>query len=181
VNALEQLSGEIKVRVLLSDTGDISESDVNLAAASGAVIIGFRSSPDPRAQRAVTAQRVEVREYEVIYKMVEDVQDALAGMLDPIFEESVIGQAEVRQIFTVPKQGKIAGCSVLSGVIRRSATVRVLRNQEALVESSVSSLKRFTEDVREVREGFECGVSLSNFNDFAEGDILEFYVRERVR
>lgn len=181
VDALQRLSGEIKVRILLADTGEISESDVNLAAASDAVVIGFRSSPDTRAQAAATAQKVEVREYDVIYKLVEDVRDALAGMLDPVYQEVTLGQAEVRQIFSVPRQGKIAGCSVISGTIRRNGTVRVIRAQEEIAQSAVASLKRFTEDVREVREGFECGVSLSAFNDFVEGDILEFFSRERVR
>jgi translation initiation factor IF-2 len=181
VDALERLSGAVKVRILLSDIGDINESDVNLAAASGAVVLGFRTSPDPRGQRAATAQHVEIREYEVIYKMVEDVQDALVGMLDPVYESVTIGRAEVRQIFSIPRQGKIAGCSVLTGTIRRNATVRVMRGEEEVAESTVSSLKRFTEDVREVREGFECGISLSNFNDYKESDVLEFFVKERVR
>ncbi len=181
VTALERLSGVIKVKVLLADTGEISESDVNLAAASGAVVIGFRVSPDVRAARAAAGQRVEIREYDVIYKMVEDIQDALTGMMEPVYESKVIGRAEVRAIFSIPRAGNIAGSAVQSGTIRRNATVRVLRAGQAIAESNVSSLKRFTEDVREVREGFECGIGLASFDDFKEGDILEFAVKERVK
>jgi len=181
VKSLERLAGEIGVTILHAATGDISESDINLAAASEAVVIGFRVSPDGPARRAATARNVEVREYDVIYKLVEDIQDALTGMLEPIYEDQAIGQAEVRQVFGITKVGRIAGCAVVRGIVRRNATARVLRDGEEIGRSTVSSLKRFTEDVREVREGFECGIGLSNFDDFAEGDILEFVVRERVR
>jgi len=181
VGALERLSGAVKVKVLLADTGEITESDVNLAAASGAVVIGFRVAPDVRAARAAASQQVEIREYEIIYKLVEDVQDALTGMLEPVYEAKTIGRAEVRAIFGIPRAGNIAGSAVQSGVIRRGATVRVLRGGQQIAESNVSSLKRFTEDVREVREGFECGIGLASFDDFKEGDILEFYVKERVK
>ena len=181
VNALERLSGAVKVKVLLADTGEISESDINLAVASGAVVLGFRVSPDVRAARAAASQRVEVREYDIIYKLVEDIQDALTGMLDPVYEAKTIGKAEVRAIFGVPRAGNVAGSAVLSGTIRRNATVRVLRGTQQIAESAVSSMKRFTEDVREVREGFECGIGLAAFDDFKVGDILEFYVKERVK
>jgi len=181
LDALERLSGEITVTILHAATGDITERDINLAAASDAVVIGFRSHPDGPARRAVLAQNVEVREYDVIYKMVEDVADALTGMLEPIYEEQDIGHAEVRAVFSIPRAGKVAGCAVTQGIIRRSARVRVMRDGAELATGSVSSLKRFTEDVREVREGFECGVGVSNFNDFEEGDTLVFFVEERVR
>jgi len=181
VSALDRLPGPIKVNVLRAAAGDITEWDVHLAAASNAVVVGFRVSPDSRAERAAAAQRVEVREYDVIYKLLEDIQDALTGMLEPTFEDKVIGQAEVRAIFSIPKQGKIAGCAVTSGTIRRNASARVLRGGSEIAVGTVSSLRRFTEDVREVREGFECGVGLNNFVDFQEGDILEFFVKERVR
>lgn len=181
VNALDQLGGPIRVNVLRAAAGDITERDINLAAASNAVVIGFRVSPDTPALRAAAAQRVDVREYEVIYKLVEDIQDALTGMLEPKYEDREIGRAEVRAVFAITKQGKIAGSAVSSGVIRRNASVRVMRDGEEMARSTVSSLKRFTEDVREVREGFECGIGLANFDDFQVGDILEFYTRERVR
>jgi translation initiation factor IF-2 len=181
VEALQRLTGDIKVEILHAATGEISERDINLAAASRAVVLGFRVGPDGPARRAATAQNVEVREYDVIYALTEDIQDALTGMLDPVYAENVIGRAEIRQVFTIPRHGHIAGCAVTRGVIRRNATVRVLRGDEALAESGVSSLKRFTEDVREVRDGFECGIGLASFDAFQEGDVLEFYVRERVR
>ena len=181
VTALERLSGAVKVKVLLADTGEISESDVNLAVASGAVVLGFRVSPDVRAARAAASQRVEIREYDIIYKLVEDIQDALTGMLEPVYEAKTIGRAEVRAIFGVPRAGNVAGSAVLSGTIRRNATVRVLRGSQQVAESAVSSMKRFTEDVREVREGFECGIGLAAFDDFKVGDILEFFVKERVK
>ena len=181
VTALERLSGAVRVKILASDIGDISETDINLAAASQAVVIGFRSSADGPALRAAAAQDVEIRHYEVIYKMVEDVQDALTGMLDPVYEDKTIGHAEVRQLFTIPRIGKIAGSYVLDGTLKRNASVRVLREGEEMGVSPVGALKRFTEDVREVREGFECGISLANFDTFEEGDVFEFFVQERVR
>ncbi|MCE7938890.1 translation initiation factor IF-2 [bacterium] len=181
VTALEQCSGPIRVNVLRAANGDITEWDVNLAAASNAIVIGFRVSPDNAALQAATAQHVEIREYDVIYKMIEDISDALTGMLEPKYVEKTIGRAEVRAVFSISKQGNIAGSSVTGGVIRRNATVRVLRGGAEIAQSAVASLKRFTEDVREVREGFECGIGLASFDDFKEGDILEFFVRERAR
>jgi len=181
VDTLEKLSGEVRVEILHADAGDIGESDINLAAASDAVVIGFRTNPDGPARRAAAAQRVEIREYDVIYKLAEDVQDILLGMLDPVFEDKRVGKAEVRAIFSVPRAGKIAGCAVLEGMIRRNAKARVLRGDEVLAESVVSSLKRFKDDVREVREGFECGIGVDDFNDFKVGDIIECLTRERVR
>jgi translation initiation factor IF-2 len=181
VTSLEGLEGEVRVVILRAATGDINVSDVDLAAASDAVVVGFRVGPDGLAQRAATAQNVEIREYEVIYKLMEDVQDALTGLLEPVYEEMIIGQAEVRQVFSISRLGQIAGCYVARGIVRRNATVRVLRDDEEIGRSGVSSLKRFTEDVREVREGFECGIGLASFSDFEEGDVLEFFVQERVR
>ncbi len=181
VSSLRQLGGEINVSILHAATGDITESDINLAAASGAVVLGFRVGPDGRARRAAAAQNVEVREYDVIYKLVEDVADALTGMLEPIYEDQTIGLAEVRAVFRISRVGPVAGCHVRSGTIRRNATARVLRGGEEIAVSTVSSLKRFEEDVREVREGFECGIGLTSFEDFEEGDSLEFFVQERVR
>jgi len=181
VSALERLGGDIKVVLLHAATGEISEWDVNLAGASNAVVIGFRVGADAMARRAIAAQNVEVREYGVIYELLEDVQNALDGLLEPVYEEQVVGEAEVRAVFAISRLGKIAGCAVKSGVARRSATVRVLRGDEEVGHSAVSSLKRFTDDVREVREGFECGIGLASFDDFQEGDVLRFVVRERVR
>jgi translation initiation factor IF-2 len=181
VEALERLSGEIQVSILHAAPGEVSERDVNLAAASGAVIVAFRVGPDGPARRAAAAQHVEIRQYEVIYTLIEDIHDALSGMLEPVYRDQSIGAAEVRQVFSITRTGKVAGCSVVRGVLRRSATVKVLRGGEVVGQSAVASLKRFTEDVREVREGFECGIALADFHDFAEGDVLDFFVRERVR
>jgi translation initiation factor IF-2 len=181
VNSVEELSDEVRVEVIHSAAGDITESDVNLAAASGAVVVGFRVNPDPAARRAAAQQGVEIREYEVIYKLVEDVTDAQTGLREPVYVDTEIGRAEVRAIFTVPRVGRIAGCYVTSGVVRRNATARVLRGSEEFPGGSVSSLKRFTEDVREVREGFECGIGLSDFQNIREGDVILFTIRERQR
>jgi translation initiation factor IF-2 len=181
VDELNRLSGEIQVHILHSGTGDISENDVNLAAASDAVVIGFRVGVDGPARRAAAAKRVEVRTYDVIYTLVEDVRDALTGLLEPLFEEQSIGAAEVRAVFSIPRQGNVAGCYVTRGVVRRNALVNVVRDGDVLTQTGVASLKRFTEDVREVREGFECGIGLAGFQDFGVGDVLDFVVRERVR
>ncbi|MEZ4666816.1 MAG: translation initiation factor IF-2 [Anaerolineae bacterium] len=171
----------IAVRILAADVGNISENDVNLASASGAIIIGFSVSIDNAARRVADSMGVEVRLYDIIYKLFEDVELALHGLLEPVFADKNIGAAEVRQIFKIPKIGVIAGSYVREGELRRNAKVRVKRGNRVIAENlSVGSLKRLTEDVREVRSGFECGVGLSNFNEFQVGDVMEFYVSERV-
>ncbi len=182
VNSVEGIEvSDLNVRVLHADVGEITENDVNLASASGAVIIGFNVKPDPAAARVAESLGVDIRTYNIIYKLIESVELALQGMLEPEYEDKRIGVAEVRQIFRVPRIGNVAGVQVLDGVARRNAKVRVWRGREILAEgASVSSLKRFNEDVREVRTGFECGVGLDGFQDFKVGDKLEFYVRERA-
>ena len=182
VNSVESIEmSDLKVRVLHADVGEITENDVNLASASGAVIIGFNVKPDAAAARVAESLGVDIRTYNIIYKLIESVELALHGMLEPEYEDKRIGVAEVRQIFRVPRIGNVAGVYVLEGVVRRNAKVRVWRGREVLAEGvAVSSLKRFNEDVREVRTNFECGVGLEGFQDFKVGDKLEFYVRERV-
>lgn len=182
VESLQDLSNdEVKINILRSDVGDVSENDVNLASASGAIIIGFTVGTDSAAERAASALGVEIRTYNIIYKLIEDVELALKGMLDPVYEDKKIGAAEVRQIFRISKVGNIAGSYVLEGIIRRNAQARVLRRGKLLAENlSVTNLKRVSEDVREVRAGFECGISLDKFDAFEEGDVIEFTVRERV-
>lgn len=182
VNSLEDLSNdEVKINILHADVGNISENDVNLASASNAVIIGFNTEVDSAAERTSASTGVDIRNYNIIYKMIEDVEAALKGMLDPVYEDVKIGAAEVRAVFKISKVGNIAGCFMTEGVGRRNAQARVLRRGKVLAEGlNVSSLKRVSEDVREVRSGFECGVGLDKFNDFEEGDIIEFTVRERV-
>jgi translation initiation factor IF-2 len=182
VDSIQRLgTDEMGVRILHKGAGDVTESDVNLAAASDAVVLAFRVDVDGGARRAAAQHGVEVREYSIIYKLVEDLQAALKGMLDPVYEDQVVGEVEVRQVFPMGKHHKAAGCLVQRGVIRRNATARVLRDGVEVGRSTVNSLRRFSEDVREVREGFECGVGLQGFDAFEEGDIVEVLVRERVR
>lgn len=181
VSSLKGLGdNKLKVKILSEGTGNISESDVNLAVASGAIVLGFNVDIDPAARRVVEAEGVDVRQYDVIYKLIDDIDRALKGLLEPEYADKVIGWAEVRAVFKVGKRGSVAGCYVREGQITRNAMARVLRNKQVLHESRISSLKRFTEDVREVAAGFECGIGIENFNDFEEGDIIEAFVKERV-
>jgi len=185
MDSLEQISqsaeGGIHINVLAAEVGNISESDVMLASASGAIILGFNVNVDTAARRSADSQGVEIRQYDIIYKLLEDIELALQGMLEPVYADKVIGTAEVRQVFRISKVGAIAGCMVREGEARRNARARVKRGGQVLAENiSVSSLKRMTEDVREVRAGFECGIGLNNFHDFQQGDLIEFYVTERV-
>ena len=180
VNSLKELGNEnLKVKMLLEGTGNISESDVNLAVASDAIIIGFNVEVDSAAQRLADAEAIDIRQYSVIYRLIDDVDKALKGLLEPEYQDKVIGRAEVRAIFRV-RRNQVAGCYVLEGQITRNAKARVIRNDEILHESQIGSLKRFTEDVREVATGFECGIGVEGFNNFQEGDIIEAYVKEQV-
>lgn len=182
VRSVENIEvGELKVRVLHAGVGPISEDDVNLANASGAIIIGFNVHADTAAARAAESLGVDIRSYNIIYKLIESVELALRGLLEPEYADRTIGVAEVRAIFRVPRVGNIAGSYVLEGTIRRNAKARVLRGDDVLAQDlNVSSLRHFEENVREVRTGFECGIGLSGFDAFEEGDKIEFYVRERV-
>ncbi len=169
------------MRVLHADVGEITENDVNLASASDAIIMGFNTEADDAAKRTAEAKGVDIRTYNVIYKLIESVELALHGMLEPEYADKVIGVAEVRRIIRVPKIGNIAGCYVLEGIIRRNAKARVVRGGKVLAENvGVSSLRRFEDDVREVRADFECGIGLDGFHDYIEGDKIEFTVRERT-
>jgi translation initiation factor IF-2 len=180
VNSLKELGYEnLKVKTLLEGTGNISESDVNLATASDAIIIGFNVEVDPAAQRLADAEGIDIRQYSVIYRLIDDVDKALKGLLEPEYQDKVIGRAEVRAVFRI-RRNQVAGCYVLEGQITRNAKARVVRNDEILHKSQIGSLKRFTEDVREVATGFECGIGVEGFNDFQEGDIIEAYVKEQV-
>ena len=181
--AIEKLStDEVKANVIHSAVGAITETDVMLAQASGAIVIGFNVRPDSKAKRAAEQEKVEIRTYRVIYDLLEDVKKALSGMLEPEYEEVVLGRAEVRQVFNVPKVGKVAGCYVLEGKITRNANIRVLRDGVIIHEGRLSSLKRFKDDVREVAAGYECGMAIEGFQDIKEGDVIEAYeVREVKR
>ena len=181
INSLEELSvGDIRINVLHSATGNIGEDDVMLAAASGAIVVGFNVSADQAAKRAGETERVDIRLYDVIYRLTEDIEKALKGMLKPEKRVVDLGQAEVLKIFTIPKMGKIAGCRVLEGEIRRNARIRVVRDEENLHEGPIASLKHEKEDVTEIREGFECGIALKGFEAFKKGDKLMAFVIEET-
>ncbi len=181
VNSLKDLGDDkLKVKVLLEGTGNISESDVNLAVASGAIVIGFSVQVDQGALRVAETEGVDVRLYNIIYKLIDDIDKALKGLLEPVYQDKVIGKAEVRAVFKIPKRGNIAGTYVLEGQITRNAMVRVVRNGKVLHEGKLGSLRRFTEDVREVATGFECGIAVDGFDNFQPGDIVEAVVKERV-
>jgi len=175
-HALGKLStAEVKVNIIHSAVGAISESDINLAIASGAVIIGFNVRADAQARKLAEASGVDVRYYNIIYEAVDDVKAALGGLLSPEKKENALGLAEIRQVFRITKVGAVAGCYVLDGLLKRSARVRVLRDNVVVHDGELDSLKRFKDDVKEVKAGFECGLSLKNFNDIQEGDQLECY------
>jgi len=181
VTSLEKLSSdELRVRILHQGTGNVSESDVMLAVASKAIVIGFNVDVDPAARKLAETEGIQIRLYNVIYHLLDDVEKALKGLLEPEEKEVILGHAEVRAIFRVAK-GKVAGVYVLDGKVVRGARARIFRNGELVYDGKVASLKRFTEDVKEVRQGFECGVGLENFGDFVEGDIIEIYEVEKVR
>jgi len=174
--SLQKLStNEVKVNLIHGGVGAITESDVNLALASKAIIIGFNTRADAAARKLAEANGVDIRYYNIIYAMVDEIKAALSGMLAPEKRESIMGTVEVRQVFTVSKIGTIAGCMVLDGVIKRGAKVRVMRGDELIHEGELDSLKRFKDDVKEVKANFECGLSVKNFNDLVVGDKLEAY------
>ena len=178
--SLEKLStDEVRVKVIHQAVGAVSESDVLLAAASNAIIIGFNVRPEPNAKKAAERDGVDIRLYRIIYNLLDDMKAAMAGLLDPEFKEEVLGQAEVRQIFKIPA-GVVAGCYVIDGKITRSAEVRVLRDNVIVHEGKIASLRRFKDDVREVPHGYECGIGVERFNDIKEGDVIEAFIMKRI-
>jgi len=181
ISSLEELSaGDIKVNVLHSATGNIGESDVMLATASDAIVVGFNVTADQAGRMLADKEKVDIRIYDIIYRLTEDIEKALKGMLEPEIREVELGQAQVRAVFRIPRIGNIAGCIVLKGEIRRNAMARVMREGESLFEGPISSLKHEKDDVREIREGFECGIGLKDFADIKEGDILICFTEETV-
>jgi translation initiation factor IF-2 len=172
--------GDISINVLHSGTGNIGKNDIMLAAASKAIVLGFNVEADSAAQQVAETEGISIRLYNIIYRLIEDIEMALKGMLDPEIKETVLGHAEVRAIFRISKIGKVAGCYVLDGELQRNGLVRVLRNKEVLFDGGISSLKHIQDDVTEVRTGFECGITLKGFNDFEAGDIIECYIVEEV-
>ena len=173
-------TGDISINILHEGTGNIGKNDVMLAAASKAIVIGFNVESDSAAERLADTEGVSIRIYNIIYRLVEDIEKALKGMLEPEIKETVIGRAELRATFRISKIGKVAGCYVVDGELRRNAKVRVFRDGEILYDGDVSSLKHLQDDVTEVRTGFECGITFKKFNDFDEGDIIECYIVEEV-
>lgn len=181
VSSLNDMSeGDISINILQAETGNIGESDVMLAAASNAIVIGFNVQADSAAQRLAETEGISIREYDIIYRLTEDIEKALKGMLEPEEKQTVIGHAEVRAIFRISKVGNIAGCYVTDGEIRRNANIRVIRDGESIHEGQLASLKHLQDDVREVRSGFECGIAVKGYNDFEVGDILECFIVEMV-
>ncbi|SFD69204.1 translation initiation factor IF-2 [Paenibacillus catalpae] len=170
----------VRIKIIHSGVGAITESDINLAAASNAIVIGFNVRPDAQADQAAQQEKVDVRLHRVIYNVIEEIEQAMKGMLDPIFKEVVQGQAEVRNIFKLSKVGAIAGCMVISGKITRNSEVRVIRGGIVVFEGKLDTVKRFKDDVKEVAQGYECGITIERFSDFKEGDIIEAFVMESV-
>lgn len=187
--SVEALSGSlqkidvegVKINIIRGSVGTITETDVTLAAASNAIIIGFNVRPSATTRNQADAEGVDIRLHSIIYKVIEEIEAAMKGMLDPIFEEKVTGQLEVRQTFKVSKVGTIAGCYVTDGSVSRNASVRVIRDGIVVFEGQLGSLKRFKDEVKEVNYGYECGITIERYNDIKEGDIIEAYVMEEVK
>ncbi|MEE3184433.1 MAG: EF-Tu/IF-2/RF-3 family GTPase, partial [Gemmatimonadota bacterium] len=171
---------EVKVHIVHREVGAINEEDVLLAVTSGAVILGFRARPNTNARKNAERDGVEVRIYDVIYEGVDEIRAVLEGMLTPERKEQIVGSAEVREVFKIKKVGTIAGCEVVDGVVDRKSNVRLIREGVVVYEGEVSSLKRFKDDVAEVREGLECGIAIANFNDIKVDDVIESYIVEEV-
>jgi translation initiation factor IF-2 len=171
---------EVKLAFVHRAVGGITENDISLASTTNATLIGFNVRPDRKARDLAEAEHVEIRTYEIIYKLLEDIERAMVGMLAPEFEEVVTGEAEVREVFGVPRVGKVAGCFVTHGTITRGSKVRFLRDGTVIWKGTIASLRRFKDDVREVREGFECGVGLENYSDLKQGDIIETFEEREI-
>jgi translation initiation factor IF-2 len=179
-NSLERLAtAEVMVRIIHSSTGNITEGDVMLALASEGLIIGFNVTVEPGARRLADTKGVDIRVYDVIYGLIDDVEKALKGMLEPTIVEVIEGRAEIRQVFAAGKGIKVGGCYVTEGKISRNSPVRVIRKGKVVADTGVISMRRFKDDAKEVATGFECGVGLKDYNDIAVGDVLEFYRKQK--
>jgi translation initiation factor IF-2 len=180
-DTLQKLSNDkVRIRVLRAAVGAITESDVLLASTSEAIVIGFNVRPERTAQQVAEQEKVDVRLHTIIYELQDEIKRAMTGMLDPVFKEVYKGRAQVREAFRITKVGTVAGCMVEDGVITRNSEVRLLRDNVVVHTGKVESLKRFKNDASEVKSGFECGISLANYNDIKPGDIIEAFVTERV-
>ncbi|HIJ63765.1 MAG TPA: translation initiation factor IF-2, partial [Rhodospirillaceae bacterium] len=181
VSTLEKMgTDQVKVRVLHSAVGGVNESDITLAKASEALVIGFNVRANPQARDLARRDAVEIRYYSIIYDVADDLRKALTGMLAPTLKERFLGNAEIREVFNITKVGKVAGCFISEGTVKRGAKVRLLRDNVVIHEGSLGQLKRFKDDVREVREGYECGMSFENYNDIQAGDVIECFEVEEV-
>jgi translation initiation factor IF-2 len=180
-DTLTKLSNEkVKIKILHTGVGAINENDVLLASASNAVIIGFNVRPERKAQELADMEKIDIRLHSIIYELQDQIKKAMLGLLEPIIKETYLGRAEVRETFRVPKAGTVAGCYVLDGVIKRDADVRLVRDGVQVYKGKIGSLKRFKDDASEVRNGMECGINISNFNDVKKGDVIEAFVTERI-
>ena len=180
-DSLQQLSAEkVQIKMIHSGVGAISESDVLLASASNAIIVGFNVRPERAARDVAKREQVDIRLHTVIYEVSEEIKQAMVGLLDPTFQEKEMGRAEVRDTFRVPKFGTIAGSYIQNGLIKRNAEVRLLRDNVVIYTGALDSLRRFKDDVNEVKEGYECGLSIANFNDIKVGDVIEAFTQEEI-
>ncbi len=178
---LNKLSTDkVKVRIMHSSVGAITETDVLLATASNAIIIGFNVRPERKAAELANREKVDIRLHTIIYNVVDEIKKAMIGVLDPVYKETYLGTAEVRNTFRVPKIGAIAGCYITEGKITRNAEIRLLRDNVVIFEGKIASLKRFKDDASEVARGYECGIGIQNFNDVKVGDLIEAFVTEKV-
>jgi len=181
-DSLTKLSNEeVKINVIHSATGTISDSDVSLAAVSDAIIIGFNVRPSPKVQALASEENVDIRFYNIIYDVINDIKTAIVGMMSSTFKEKILGRAEVREVFHVPKIGSIAGCHVTDGKIERGRLMRLIRDGVVSYEGKNSSLRRFKDDVKEVQSGYDCGIGIENYNDIKVGDAIECYYLEEIK
>ena len=177
---VKQSTEAVKLKIIHSATGAITESDVMLASASGAIIIGFNVRANPRVREIAEREDVDIRYYDVIYNAIQDIRMAMAGLLEPVFKEHIIGRVDIKEIFHVPKVGTVAGCYVTDGRVERNANIRLLRDDVVVFDGKIASLKRFKEDAKEVQSGYECGIGLQNFQDIKPGDAFEVYQIEEM-
>ncbi len=179
--SLRKLSTDaIRLRVINSAVGAITETDINLATASNAIVLGFNVRPEVKAQSLAEKEGVDIRLYNIIYDAVDDIKKAMEGLLEPTLKEKYLGRAEIREVFSVPKHGNVAGSYVVDGKMIRNSQVRLLRDNIVIYEGKMASLRRFKDDIREVASGYECGISLENYNDIKVGDIIESFEIEKI-
>jgi translation initiation factor IF-2 len=180
--ALEKINvNGTRVKIIHTGVGAITESDITLANASNAIVIGFNVRPEPNARNMAEQEKIDIRLHRVIYNVIDEIEQALKGMLDPVYKETIIGQAEIREVFKVSKVGNIAGCYVTEGKLTRDAGARLIREGVVIYEGKLDTLKRFKDDVREVMSGYECGLTLERFQDIKVGDVIEAFIMEEVK